>query len=175
MNARTVYPALVGLMLGLLQTGLYLQLAFTLSSGFGMYLLVTLCWLLGSALGSLLLSRLQVSTRLFLMLAIGSYATCSAMLLLNPFATQLWLVYAALILLVGIYPGVFFARAALVYRAGLLFFRENNGFIVGLIVGTLLLMLLGRAALWLPPVLLAIGILVLRMPQAQQDVVEEKV
>jgi hypothetical protein len=174
MSVRAIYPVLVGLMLGVLQTGLYLQLAFTLSSGFGTYLLVTLCWLVGSALGSLYAARLPVSSGVFLTLAIAAYAGCTVLLLTVPFGTSLWYVYAALILIVGIYPGVFFARASAVYRAGVLFFRENNGFILGLILGTLLLMVLGRAALWVPPVLLAACILLLPKPAPQQAVTEEQ-
>ena len=52
-----LYPVGVGLLLGLLQTGLLLQLSFTLSSGFGTYLLLTVCWLTGGALGVLGLAR----------------------------------------------------------------------------------------------------------------------
>ena len=46
-----IYPSIVGLMLGLFQTGLFFQLAFTLSSSFRTYLMVTVCWLIGSAIG----------------------------------------------------------------------------------------------------------------------------
>jgi uncharacterized membrane protein YoaK (UPF0700 family) len=57
--------------------------------------------------------------------------------------------------LIGLYPGVFFARLSEYYRARQLFFRENNGFIIGLASGTLLFLVLGRAALWGMPVLAA--------------------
>jgi hypothetical protein len=164
MFTRAIYPSLIGSMLGMLQTGLYFQLAFTLSSGFGTYLLVTLCWLAGSAVGVLYVARLPVKTALFLVLALAAYSVCSAMLLLAPFDTTLVPLYVVLVTIAGIYPGVFFARAASVYKAGVLFFRENNGFILGLVLGTFLFMLLGRAALWLPPVLLAGWALVLRPP-----------
>lgn len=161
---RTIYPSIVGLMLGVLQTGLYFQLAFTLSSGFGTYLLVTLCWLAGSALGVLVAARLAVKTGIFLLVMLAAYGVCSAVLLVAPFNTTLIPLYAVLVVVAGIYPGVFFARAASIYRAGVLFFRENNGFVLGLVLGTLLFMLLGRAALWLPPVLLTPWLLVLRPP-----------
>jgi hypothetical protein len=162
--AQAIYPSLVGLLLGVLQTGLYFQLAFTLSSGFGTYLLVTLCWLAGSAFGVLAAARLPVSTSVFLVVALAGYGVCSAMLLLAPFNTTLVPFYAILVLAAGVYPGVFFARAASVYKAGTLFFRENNGFIVGLALGTMLFMLLGRASLWLPPVFLAVCLLALHPP-----------
>jgi hypothetical protein len=155
MRLRAIYPVLVGLLLGTLQTGLYFQLTFTLSSGFGTYLLVTLCWLTGSMIGVLFATQLHLSTRAVLLLALSAYALCSLLLLMQPFNTTLFPLYGGLILLVGIYPGVFFGRAAPFYRAGVLFFRENNGFIGGLVLGTLLFMLFGRPILWIPPALLA--------------------
>lgn len=164
MFARAIYPSLVGLMLGVLQTGLYFQLAFTLSSGFGTYLMVTLCWLVGSTAGVLYAARLPIKTGLFLVVALVGYGVCSALLLAAPFNTTLVPLYAVLVLVAGVYPGVFFARAASVYKAGVLFFRENNGFIVGLALGTLLFMLLGRTALWLPPVFLGACLLAVRPP-----------
>jgi hypothetical protein len=154
MRLRGIYPALVGLLLGTLQTGLYFQLTFTLSSGFGTYLMVTLCWLTGSMIGILWVARQRISTQAVLMLAGGAYGLCSLLLLIMPFNTALVPVYAVLIVLIGLYPGVFFARTSSLYRVGILFFRENNGFIVGLAVGTLLFMILGRPALWFPPLLL---------------------
>ena len=164
--ARAFYPSLVGLLLGVVQNGLYFQLAFTLSSGFGTYLMVTLCWLAGSAVGVLYAARLPIRTGVFLLTTLAAYAVCSLILLVTPFNTTLLPLYAALVVAASLYPGVFFARAASVYAAGVLFFRENNGFIVGLVLGTLLFMLLGRAALWLPPVLLALCLVALRLPFA---------
>jgi hypothetical protein len=151
-------------MLGVLQTGLYFQLAFTLSSGYGTYLMVTLCWLAGSVVGVLVAARLPVKTGFFLVMALAAYGITSAMLLILPFNTTLVPVYAVLVTAAGVYPGVFFARAASVYTAGVLFFRENNGFILGLALGTLLFMVLGRTALWLPPVFLAVCLVALGLP-----------
>ena len=162
--ARAVYPSLVGLMLGMLQTGLYFQMSFMLSSGFGTYLMVTLCWLVGSAVGVGYAAQLPVRTWVFLSLSLLAYGICSILLVAVPFNTGFIPVYALLIALAGIYPGVFFARSASIYRVSVLFFRENNGFILGLAFGTLLFMLLGRGALWLPPVLLAACLLVLGKP-----------
>lgn len=162
--SHRIYPALVGLLLGLLQTGLFFQLAFTLSSSIATFLLVTLCWLLGSALGVLYLGKSRWPTSAFLLLALAAYAVCVVMLNAAPFNTRWWLVYAALIVLSGFYPGVFFARMAAVYRARTLFLRENNGFIVGLVLGSLLFMLLGRVALWVTPVMIAALVYVMGEP-----------
>ena len=153
---RGSYPTLVGLLLGLLQTGLFLQLSSTLSSGFNTFLLVTLCWLLGSAFGVYYAARVfPLKTGAFLALTLAAYAACGILLMIAPFNARLWPVYAALILLSGVYPGVFFARMSAAYRARVLFFRENNGFIAGLIAGTILFMLVGRAALWVGPLIVA--------------------
>lgn len=156
MRLRAIYPMLVGLLLGTLQTGLYFQLSFTLSSGFGTYLMVTLCWLAGSMIGVLWIARQRISTLAVLLVAACAYSLCCLLLLIMPFNTTLVPLYAVLIVLVGVYPGVFFARSAALYQVGVLFFRENNGFIVGLALGTILFMLLGRSILWIAPLLLIV-------------------
>jgi hypothetical protein len=155
MKAKAIYPCLVGLLLGLLQTGLFFQLSFTLSSSFGTFLLVTLCWLVGSAIGVFYLAHLPLPTVLFLALAFLAYSLV-ALLLAAPFVTTLWPVYGVLVLLTGFYPGVFFARYAPLYRAQTLFARENNGFIMGMVLGTVLFMLVGRIVLYLLPLGMAL-------------------
>jgi hypothetical protein len=150
-----LYPSLVGILLGLLQTGLFFQLSFTLSSSFRTFLMVTVCWLLGSVLGIRIARQVKLQLNGFVLLGILTYFTCAALLTTAPFNTQLWPVYAVFILLIGLYPGVFFARLSEYYTARQLFFRENNGFIIGLVSGTLLFLVLGRAALWVLPLLVA--------------------
>ncbi len=152
---RRYYPALVGMLLGLLQTGLYFQLSFMLSSSIRTFLLVTVSWLVGSVIGIGLAKRLRVGLNIFILLALAAYFACMFLLTAAPFQTQWWPIYAALIVLTGLYPGVFFVRMGIFYRARDLFFRENNGFIAGLVAGTLLYLLAGRAALWVLPTLLA--------------------
>jgi hypothetical protein len=160
-----VYPSVVGLLLGLMQTGLFFQLTFTLSSGFGTFLMMTLSWLLGSAIGVLYAARLEFPTNQFLMLTLLAYFACAILLERLPFNTALWPLYASLVVVSGIYPGVFFARMSSIYRTSDLFFRENNGFIVGLLVGTLVFMLVGRVALWVLPLLVAAIIMMIGHPR----------
>ncbi|MBC7869480.1 MAG: hypothetical protein H7Y09_01465 [Chitinophagaceae bacterium] len=152
---RRFYPAVTGLLLGLLQTGLFFQLTFTLSSSFRTFLLVTLCWLIGSAVGVTYAAKLHVQLEAFIGLALIAYFACAILLKIVPFGTQLWPVYAVLIGLTGIYPGVFFARMAAFYTARDLFLYENNGFLVGLVLGTLLFMLFGRVILVIAPIFVA--------------------
>lgn len=154
-RGHRLYPTLVGLFLGLVQTGLFIQLSFTLSSSIGTYLMVTLCWLAGSATAALWLEwRVPGLTR-WLMLSLAAYGAVVALLALAPFQTTWWPLYAAFVTVIGVFPGLFFARMAPFYRARTLFFLENNGFILGLASGTLLFMAVGRAALWVGPVVVA--------------------
>jgi hypothetical protein len=159
-SIRWLYPSLVGLLLGLLQTGLFFQLSFMLSSGIRTFLMITVCWLLGSLIGIRIAKLTTFHLNGFVLLAVIAYFGCVLLLGIAPFNTQLWILYAVLIALSGLYPGVFFARFAEYYRARELFFRENNGFILGLVVGTLAFLLVGRAALWILPVLLAALVMV---------------
>jgi hypothetical protein len=152
---RWFYPSLVGILLGLLQTGLFFQLTFALSSSFRTFLMITICWLVGSALGIRIANKVRFHLNGFALLGMLAYFTCVALLGAAPFNTELWPIYAALIILTGLYPGVFFARLSDYYTARHLFFRENNGFIIGLISGTLLFLILGRVALWGTPILVA--------------------
>lgn len=155
---RGIYPAVIGILLGLLQTGLFFQLSFTLSSSFRTYLMITVCWLIGSAIGVQLTRQFgfeRVQMIGLLLAALGAYFGCILLLRAAPFNSQWWFIYALLVIVMGLYPGAFFVRLGKVYTARLLFFWENNGFIVGIVVGTLLFMLLGRSVLWFAPLMLA--------------------
>lgn len=164
---RSSYPMLVGLLLGTLQTGLFFQLSFTLSSSYGTFLMITVCWLIGSALGVSLEQKLPFPLRGLIAVALLAYFTCGALVLAAPFDTRLWPLYAALIVLTGLYPGVFFARMGQIYAARALFFQENNGFIVGLAGGTLAFLLLGRGVLWIVPTVIAAILMALPEPAAE--------
>lgn len=163
---RSSYPMLVGLLLGTLQTGLFFQLSFTLSSSYGTFLMITVCWLIGSAMGVSLEKKLPFPLRGLIAVALLAYFTCGALVLAAPFDTRLWPLYAALIVLTGLYPGVFFARMGQIYAARALFFRENNGFIIGLAGGTLAFLLLGRGVLWIVPTVIAAILMALPEPIA---------
>ena len=170
---KLLYPLLVGLMLGWLQTGLFFQFTSTFSAGFRTYLMITLCWLAGSALGVSYGTKLPLSISMLLILSLCCYWLCAVLLLKTPFDTGLWPIYGGLVILVGVFPGLFFARMAPFYRARSLFLLENNGFIVGLASGTLLLLFMGRAALWLIPAALALILFVLREPSNKPAMLTE--
>jgi hypothetical protein len=159
---RWGYPLLVGVWLGLLQTGLFFQLSFALSASFSTYLLVVLGWLAGSALGVRGLAQRAIPLAVFLLAALSAYGLISLAVNLFPFDRRWQPAYMGLILLIGVYPGVFFARMGASYPPSTLFFHENNGFILGMLLGTLGFMLWGRIILWAWPMILAL--LLLRTP-----------
>lgn len=155
-RSNRLFPLMVGLLLGSLQTALFFHLTFTLSSGFGTYLLITLCWLFGGVLGALLLQHLSVTLHQFEALMLAAYALCGLLVIIDPFDYQWVPIYMLLIALAGIFPGVFFARGSRSITARALFFWENNGFIGGIVATTLLFMLGGRIVLWILPAGLAL-------------------
>jgi ABC-type xylose transport system permease subunit len=78
-----VYPSLLGMLFGLIQTGLFFQLSFTLSSSFRTFLMVTICWLIGSAIGiqiaqSIITKRWQMN--ILLLAALLAYYGCALFL-----------------------------------------------------------------------------------------------
>lgn len=151
-----LFPTLVGLLLGLLQTGLFFQLSLSMSSGFMTYLLITLCWLLGSVIGVRYVAPTFVSQRAMLVLMMVSFFLIGFMVNAQPFNTQFVPLYGGLTILAGLYPGIFFARLSETYTARLLFFWENNGFILGMVSTTLLFMIVGRIIVILLPLCLAV-------------------
>ena len=151
---RRSFPFIVGLLLGWIQTGLFFQFSFLLSSGFGTYLLITISWLVGSAFGAAFADRLTFPLQRFLLLMLAAYGGAGLLVMLLPFQMTFWPLYMIVIALIGIYPGIFFARMGTAYPARALFLLENNGFITGVVVCTLLFMVTGRVVLWAVPVLL---------------------
>lgn len=164
---RGLYPPITGILFGLLQTGLYFQLSFALSSSFQTFLMITVCWLMGSAIGVQIaryttLGQMSVNGLFLLMLA--AYFGCAALLSAEPFNTRLWPAYALLIIVTGLYPGVFFVRMGRIYTAKRLFLWENNGFIIGIITATLLFLLMGRSVLWAAPLIFSAAIFIIPEP-----------
>lgn len=174
---RGIYPPVTGILFGLLQTGLYFQLSFALSSSFQTFLMITVCWLIGSAIGvqvtrKIMLRQAWVYGLLLLMLA--AYFACALLLSAEPFNTGLWPIYALLIIMTGLYPGVFFVRMGRVYTARTLFLWENNGFIIGIITATMLFLLMGRGILWAVPLIFAAAILILPEPTPIPKTVQQQ-
>ena len=153
---RWLYPTLAGVLFGVVQTGYFFYLNFALSSTYGTFLLVTLSWLVGSIVGLRLGSVLLLSPRIGPWLCILPHIVTQLLLGALPFRSDLWPIYAVLIAISGIYSGLFFARMGAVMKpVRKLFFTENNGFILGIVGCTLGYLALGRAILWVLPLMLA--------------------
>lgn len=168
--ASRFYPFVVGGLLGVLQTGLFFQLSFTLSSGFGTYLMVTLSWLFGGLLGISIISYTRLNILQVMVLSLLAYGTCAVLLLAFPFNTALWWVYSLLVVGVGVFPGVFFVRSAPYYLTQRLFLWENNGFTLGMVGGTVLFLLIGRPVLWIAPPVLGLIVAFAQRGQKQEVV-----
>jgi len=156
------YPFLIGCLFGTLQTGYFLQLSFAFSSAAVTLFGITLCWLVGSGLGLWLAG--QSGKRLtfwwrYGALSIGSYLGCGALLASYPLQGAWLPVYAILVVASGTYAGWFFSAAGASWagRIDRLFFWENNGFVLGLALATVLYLLFGRVALVVLPIGLGLG------------------
>lgn len=150
------YPLCVGALFGVLQTGYFLQLSFAFSSAAITLFSVTLAWLVGSLGGLLIAQRLKVRGWPMSVLCIGSYLLCSALLLRFPLQNELLPLYITLLAFSGLYAGWFFGTMGRRYagRIDRLFFWENNGFVLGLIIATLAYLFLGRVLLQALPLFL---------------------
>lgn len=152
------YPLTVGSLFGAIQTGYFLQLSFAFSSAAITLFGVTLAWLIGSGCGLWLTRRLKVGWWQIAPLSIGSYLLCSAILLMLPLQDGLLPVYLLMVALSGLYSGWFFATVAGYFQGKVerLFFWENNGFVAGIALTTVMYIFVGRLILWLFPVVLAL-------------------
>jgi hypothetical protein len=152
---RWVYPFLIGLLFGFIQTGYFIRLSFSLASTYGTFLMVTLAWLAGSIVGL----RLHHQVSLFRSIWLSLIPYLVALLLVDkfPFQSQWWPVYTGLILVSGSFSGLFFGQMGSAIRpVRHLFFAENNGFLLGLTILPVLYLLFGQLVLWLLPSLLTI-------------------
>jgi hypothetical protein len=150
------YPFLIGCLFGTLQTGYFLQLSFAFSSAAVTLFGITLGWLAGSGLGLWLAGRPRNHSARWLrytFLSVGSYLLCGALLAHFPLQSAWLPVYGALVVASGVYAGWFFGTAGATWagRIDRLFFWENNGFVVGLVLATILYLWVGRIALVVLP------------------------
>src|SRR5258708_21975874 len=107
---RWFYPLLVGLLFGTIQTGYFIRLSFGLASTYGTFLMITLSWLAGSVIG-LRLERIRaVPLRLGPWLSLVPFLFAQGLLIALPFHSELWPLYAVLVMISGVFSGLFFSR-----------------------------------------------------------------
>jgi hypothetical protein len=154
---RLGYVTGSGLLFALLQTGLFFQLQFRLTSAYPSYLAVTLAWLLGSLAG-LWLGRNGRRT-VWLAASLAAYYGVLILLRCFPYRIGCLPVYGLLMAVCGAQAGHFFAaNRALFPSASRLFFWENNGIVLGWIAGFVGYIVFGNVFHWLAPV--AAGVVV---------------
>jgi hypothetical protein len=144
------YVFTVGVWLAVLQVVLFMSLEMLLSSAFLTYLVVVGAWLIGAVAG-VWIPRGRWSAALPVAAGVAPYGVY-ALLLRYPFATPLIWAHGGLIALTALFAGQFFQQERTTFRRiGTLFFWENTGFIVGLIVGLVGVVLGGRTFIGAAP------------------------
>lgn len=138
------YVLLVGVWLAVLQVVLFCALEMLLSSAFLTYLVLVLAWLVGAGLGVWI--RPGRWSAAWPVAAGAAPYGVYALLARYPFATPLVWAHGALIGVTALFAGQFFQQERTTFRRiGTLFFWENTGFTLGLIVGVIGVVLGGRA------------------------------
>ncbi|MCE7871835.1 hypothetical protein DYH09_15855 [bacterium CPR1] len=155
-----LYAFLVGFWLAGLQVSLFMALQVRCTAAFPSFLATTAGWLVGSLAGLWLPRR---GAPLALSLACLAPYLLLGWLERASFRPDLLPFFTLLVALTGLYAGSFFRSQLPAFSSpGLLFFWENNGFLLGLGASSLAILLWGIRVAWLWPVgailLIALGL-----------------
>jgi len=146
-----VYVFTVGVWLAVVQVALFCSLEMLLSSALVTYLTIVCAWLVGAGLG-VWIPRGRWSVVLMWLTGAAPYLVYG-LLARYPFETTLVWVHGVLIVGVALFAGQFFQQERTTFRQiGALFFWENTGFTIGLIVGVVGVMLGGRGFIAAAPI-----------------------
>ena len=131
-----VYAVVCGTYFSFLQFSYFFVLESTISSASLTYLTTITAWITGAVAG--LSARQQCSVKLealWTVMALGAFYLLSLVAALFPFDNRFLILYAALVMVSGSYSGYFFNRSKSSYgNIKALFYWENNGFILGMIL-----------------------------------------
>ncbi|NQV37613.1 MAG: hypothetical protein HQ509_06385 [Candidatus Marinimicrobia bacterium] len=139
---KYLFVIVMGIFFALLQTCYFFQLEIWLTAAYPSFLTITMAWLLGNVVGLRLISdktdSIFVSRRLWVILSVIAYYSVLGLLHLFPYQMNLLPVYGVLIGVSGVMAGRFFVRSRSIFESSSrLFLMENNGFILGWIIGFL--------------------------------------
>jgi len=149
---------LTGVLLGQLQWGVFFMLQSYLASTAVVYLLGTVCWLIGSLIG--LVVRGERGELFWAAGMVAAYYVFARVAANHPYQLGWLPVLLPLIALMGCYAGRFFRYRARFFSAPKwLFFTENCGFVLGIVLTIVALFVAGSSALLTAP--LAVSTLVL--------------
>jgi|SRR5262245_20566981 len=155
--------ALTGVLLGQLQWGVFFLLQSFLASTAVVYLLGTLCWLIGSLIG--LVVRGERGELFWAAGMIGAYYAFAVLAAGHPYQLGWLSVLLPLIALMGCYAGRFFRYRARHFAAPKwLFFTENCGFVLGIVLTIGLLFSFGSSALLSAPLVVSVLVLGTAVP-----------
>src|SRR5262245_18681840 len=156
--ALVLNVALTGVLLGQLQWGVFFLLQSSLASTAVVYLLGTICWLLGSLIG--LVVRGERGELWWAAAMIGAYYGFAALAIGHPYQLGWLAVLLPLIALMGCYAGRFFRYRARFFAAPKwLFFTENCGFVLGIVLTFAALFSMGSSALLTAPLVVSVLVL----------------
>ncbi len=152
-----IYLILSGLLFAVLQSAYFFVLEIRLTAAYPSFLAVTLGWLVGSVVGLRWGSRL--AEMMWILLSLLAFFSTQTLLYKFPYATWMLPVAALMIAVSGAQAGAFFRQnREMMKSASRLFFWENNGFIVGWIVGFTCFVKFGPVYLIIGPAAMAVSV-----------------
>jgi len=149
-KTSALHAFLIGTWLAVLQVVMFLSLQMLMSSGYQTFVVVVLSWLIGAGVGV----WLPAGRWHYALLGVSGTAPylLQGLLALRRFDTSLIWIHAVLIALTALLAGQFFQQERRRFaRIGTLFFWENNGFTVGLMIAGIGVFLWGRTFLLVAP------------------------
>lgn len=158
------HVAAMGLLFAVLQAGFFFELQLRLTAAYPSYLTVTLAWLLGSVAGLWLGRKAEGASGLvgWMAASLAGYYLVLVLLRAFPYKIEALPVMGILIGVCGIQAGHFFgANRSLFESSSSLFLWENNGFLLGWVVGYAGYVAFGTLFHWISPALvgmLALGL-----------------
>ncbi|MBI4667258.1 MAG: hypothetical protein HY751_12720 [Nitrospinae bacterium] len=160
------YALSMGVFFAVLQTCYFFQLEIWVTAAYPGFLTITVAWLAGSGLGLWLANKhsghglTPLNLTLWLAASVLAFYLSEGLCGYVPFRIEMLWIHGILIGVSGAQAGHFFAAHSKIFnRSSTLFFMENNGFVVGWILGFLGYISLGIPFANLAPVALA-GLLV---------------
>lgn len=149
-----VYAFLTGLYFSTLQFCYLILLQINISSAYLTYMVITASWLIGSIIG---LWMKNLDRNIGVGLGLFCYYSVYALVVNMPFSGFTLAVAALGAGLAGLWAGRFFIFILYQYKqVDRIFFHENNGFWMGIVMFFLGFTLLGRAYVFWAPMMLAV-------------------
>ncbi|MFQ6678736.1 MAG: hypothetical protein ACE5D0_10535 [Fidelibacterota bacterium] len=137
---KYLFVIMMGIFFALIQTCYFFQLEIWLTAAYPAYLTIMLGWLIGNVAGLRMFQSGEnpnkSSLSLWLILSVAAYYFTICFLQVFPYRMELLPIYGVMIGVSGALAGRFFVSARFIFKTSAkLFFMENNGFVLGWILG----------------------------------------